>query len=262
MRVALIVVSGKSNVREVLLGEDTLIGRSPECRLKIASTEVSRKHCRIRLRGQQVLVCDLGSSNGTLLNGKALAPMTEVVAPPKARLSIGPLEFLVDYEPAASVSPQSTVTHDADGHTIVDRVANVPVSASTVGSVAAALGSARGAVTAPSEAAAHKSDEPQLTENTLFDLGLVPGEAAPALAAVIAEPTQEVSRAAIAGDLASGSKAKRQSTPAAKSPADDAVPPLETGKPAKEPSPPQILPEAKSENADFDQALQDFLKGL
>lgn len=53
----------------------TLVGRSPDCALMLESegTAISRKHAEIRVTGTHVSVRDLGSRNGTRLNGKELA---------------------------------------------------------------------------------------------------------------------------------------------------------------------------------------------
>jgi DNA-binding winged helix-turn-helix (wHTH) protein len=56
--------------REIALtpGEN-LIGRSTECQVSFGSSTISRHHARILLAEGQVLLEDLGSKNGTLLNG-------------------------------------------------------------------------------------------------------------------------------------------------------------------------------------------------
>jgi hypothetical protein len=51
------------------------IGRDPECELSLqgeASTAVSRRHARIELTAAGATLADVGSSNGTLLNGELL----------------------------------------------------------------------------------------------------------------------------------------------------------------------------------------------
>jgi pSer/pThr/pTyr-binding forkhead associated (FHA) protein len=52
----------------------TTLGRAPSCEIHLAGTErdqlISRQHCQFHLDGPNVHVCDLGSSNGTFLNGK------------------------------------------------------------------------------------------------------------------------------------------------------------------------------------------------
>ncbi|MBN1954753.1 MAG: FHA domain-containing protein [Anaerolineae bacterium] len=62
--------------QHLLAGESTTIGRAVENEIVIASKRVSRVHARIRRAGQQLLVEDLGSTNGTFLNGeRVLAPV-------------------------------------------------------------------------------------------------------------------------------------------------------------------------------------------
>ena len=49
---------------------DHVLGRDPSLALCIDSASVSRRHAQIRIRGGQVVVEDLGSKNGTFLNGQ------------------------------------------------------------------------------------------------------------------------------------------------------------------------------------------------
>jgi hypothetical protein len=54
----------------VVLGEKVLsIGRLPECNIVLADPNVSREHAEIRPRGTGFAVVDLGSTNGTRVNG-------------------------------------------------------------------------------------------------------------------------------------------------------------------------------------------------
>ncbi len=55
----------------VRLGE-TLIGRSPYCSIVLADARVSRQHTAIRLTAAGLCIEDLGSRNGTRVNGKLL----------------------------------------------------------------------------------------------------------------------------------------------------------------------------------------------
>jgi len=61
-----------AKTRALLLEGDNLIGRAPEARVRIDSTLVSRRHSRIVVTGESVTIEDLGSKNGTFLNGKLL----------------------------------------------------------------------------------------------------------------------------------------------------------------------------------------------
>ena len=47
-----------------------VIGRDPGCEFRVSSDGVSRRHARLELRKGRLLVTDLGSSNGTFVNGQ------------------------------------------------------------------------------------------------------------------------------------------------------------------------------------------------
>jgi hypothetical protein len=53
-----------------LTKERVVLGRSRECDIRVADLNVSRKHAEVRRSGDAYTVVDLGSTNGTLLNGK------------------------------------------------------------------------------------------------------------------------------------------------------------------------------------------------
>jgi ABC-type multidrug transport system ATPase subunit/pSer/pThr/pTyr-binding forkhead associated (FHA) protein len=55
-----------------LEGEDILIGREPNSTLQIDSPGVSRKHARLTFQNNQYVLEDLGSSNGTYVNGERI----------------------------------------------------------------------------------------------------------------------------------------------------------------------------------------------
>jgi Protein of unknown function (DUF3662)/FHA domain len=62
-----------------LLKERVVLGRSREADVRISDLNVSRKHAEVRQRGEEYVLVDLGSTNGTLLNGKRVdrAPLKE-----------------------------------------------------------------------------------------------------------------------------------------------------------------------------------------
>jgi DNA-binding winged helix-turn-helix (wHTH) protein len=53
----------------VLTPGENLLGRSTECQVSLGSSTVSRHHARIQLSEGRAMLEDLGSKNGTLLNG-------------------------------------------------------------------------------------------------------------------------------------------------------------------------------------------------
>jgi hypothetical protein len=56
--------------RRITVGSQSLVlGRLPECAVVLDDPNVSRRHAEIRRRGSDVYVVDLGSTNGTRVNG-------------------------------------------------------------------------------------------------------------------------------------------------------------------------------------------------
>ena len=53
-----------------LSAERVVLGRSRECDVRVADLNVSRRHAEVRDEGGDLVLVDLGSTNGTLLNGR------------------------------------------------------------------------------------------------------------------------------------------------------------------------------------------------
>ncbi len=106
MQALLRVIQKQANLQQIRLLPETVIGRSADCNLKIASTQVSRRHCRIVVNDVGVYVEDLCSANGTFLEGQRLLPNQLTLASPGAKLSIGPATFVVEYRPPVVLRPE------------------------------------------------------------------------------------------------------------------------------------------------------------
>jgi len=106
MQALLRVVQKQANVQQVRLLNETVIGRSVDCNLKIASTQVSRRHCRVVVNDLGVYIEDLCSSNGTYLDGKRLLPNQLTLAPAGSQLVIGPATFAVEYRNTGVTRPE------------------------------------------------------------------------------------------------------------------------------------------------------------
>ena len=72
------------------------LGRGKRCTLRIPSGEVSREHCRLYEADGYLMVEDLESVNGTLINGTEIED-AEVIRPGDL-LTVGPVTFEVQYE--------------------------------------------------------------------------------------------------------------------------------------------------------------------
>ncbi|HEX3964336.1 MAG TPA: FHA domain-containing protein [Trebonia sp.] len=79
--------------REPVLDIDVAAGRAAPLRISDDKGSVSRLHLRVSLIGWQVEVCDLGSSNGSVLYRqgapRTLAPLDAAVLDPGARVGVG-----------------------------------------------------------------------------------------------------------------------------------------------------------------------------
>jgi len=100
MKVQLIVVRGKPEGKVIpLAGPKFKIGRGETCHLRPNSEQVSREHAEFTIESSAVIVRDLGSRNGTLVNGKAL---TSEACQLKDHdlVQVGPLTFAVSIQDA------------------------------------------------------------------------------------------------------------------------------------------------------------------
>ena len=63
-------VSGAAFGKTFPIAKEMIIGRQHDCDIPIAAEEISRHHVRIKPGAEGLLVEDLGSANGTYINGK------------------------------------------------------------------------------------------------------------------------------------------------------------------------------------------------
>lgn len=67
---AIVADSGPEKGQVIAIKEKTLIGRALECDISILEPGLSRQHAELDLVDDELIIRDLGSSNGTYLNGK------------------------------------------------------------------------------------------------------------------------------------------------------------------------------------------------
>ena len=73
--------------------DKTTIGRTDDNTFQIAEPSVSGHHCELLLQGAQVLVRDVGSTNGTYINGERV---TESPLKPTQILRLGEVEMRLE----------------------------------------------------------------------------------------------------------------------------------------------------------------------
>src|SRR3954447_15141721 len=117
----LVIVQGRSVSNTIKLGEGvTTIGRHDECNLRIKSSQVSRKHCELFEKKGLLMVKDLGSSNGTLVNGKRIEGQS--VLEPGDELTIGGVKLRVAKVGEAVPAPK-VPSKAANDTAVVDAIA-------------------------------------------------------------------------------------------------------------------------------------------
>jgi pSer/pThr/pTyr-binding forkhead associated (FHA) protein len=96
----LVVLSvGMTGRTQELKVDKTTIGRVEDNTFQIAEPSVSSHHCEILLRGSDVVVHDLNSTNGTFINGEKVA---ESVIKPGQILRLGQIEMRLETDVPAS----------------------------------------------------------------------------------------------------------------------------------------------------------------
>jgi pSer/pThr/pTyr-binding forkhead associated (FHA) protein len=82
--------TGATRIR---IGGGETIGRDPECTVVLNDEEASRRHAVMRLEGEVMLIEDLGSRNGTFVNGTRISEPTAISV--GDRIKIGTCSFEV-----------------------------------------------------------------------------------------------------------------------------------------------------------------------
>lgn len=68
--------------------DGAVFGRGPQCHVVFHDVTVSKEHARLTVRGGRTFIEDLRSTNGTLVNGKAIDGPTALA--PGDRIALGP----------------------------------------------------------------------------------------------------------------------------------------------------------------------------
>ena len=82
--------------------ESMILGRRPSCDICLDFENISGKHCELRFFHGLWHIRDLGSTNGTTVNGLKIAVEHSVL--PDIEIGIAGRYFTIDYEPAGPAS--------------------------------------------------------------------------------------------------------------------------------------------------------------
>jgi len=97
-----ILTQGMAGRSHELKVDRTTIGRVDDNSFPIVEASVSSHHCEVLLRGNEVVIRDLNSTNGTFINGEKI---TESVLKPGQTLRLGQVELRLEAEGAPSTAP-------------------------------------------------------------------------------------------------------------------------------------------------------------
>ncbi len=121
MNVKLLVVHGRPKGKSLQFPHgEFIIGRGQECHVRPNSEWVSRQHCLLRVTDDTVHLRDLGSTNGTLVNGRRV--VADQLLRHGDQVQVGPLVFELQLEepPAAAPSQDESVRQDASHEVRLD----------------------------------------------------------------------------------------------------------------------------------------------
>jgi pSer/pThr/pTyr-binding forkhead associated (FHA) protein len=104
-------LTGRSHELKV---DKTTIGRLEDNSIHIPEQSVSSHHCEVLLKGSDIIVKDLDSTNGTYINGEKI---TEKVLKPGQILRLGNVEARLEVDGVPSASAPAGATPAAAGTT-------------------------------------------------------------------------------------------------------------------------------------------------
>lgn len=95
------------SVTHDLVEETYTIGRAPENLIRLEDISVSGRHAQIVVIAENCYLKDVGSTNGTLVNGQ---PVTEVQLRAGDRVRFGKVESVFEVDPASAAEPPPRLT--------------------------------------------------------------------------------------------------------------------------------------------------------
>ncbi len=117
----ILLLSGPQAGKRYEIHHELTLGRSPSCTVPLEDAKVSRRHVRIVVEDGDVKAVDLGSRNGTQVNGEKIE--NEVTLLPGDRLQVG--DSTAVFEPSAPASLSELSVAAETESTVVEEL--VPV---------------------------------------------------------------------------------------------------------------------------------------
>ena len=123
----LVISEGKEAGREFEFDQDSVvIGRTAECDVILYEAGVSRKHARILIEGGGIWIEDLGSSNGTRVNGETIKSKQSLKDGDS--ISMGPVSFSFKPMELEATAPGEEPAEEGGAHTRVVSISELKKS--------------------------------------------------------------------------------------------------------------------------------------
>ena len=190
---ALLLLSGPAaGLRREVTGE-VILGRSPSCDIPLEDSKVSRRHARIAIEEGTARVSDLGSRNGTIVNGEKIE--AEAVLLPGDRVQVGDTTVLFE-PPTRAALTEREEPGDLENQPVEELLPAVGPEASLYGAGVALL-------SATSEAMVLRRAAEELARGVSADkaAALLGGTEGLLTAAVVGAEHVEVPRSLVRGAL-------------------------------------------------------------
>ncbi len=115
----LIKVAGK---REIPLKAETVLGRQAECDVLLTEGHTSRRHAKLVLADDGAYLEDLGSANGTFINGSRITGRVRLASGDRLRFDVEEFDFRVaerSQAPAVAIDESKTMYRAPDSAAVV-----------------------------------------------------------------------------------------------------------------------------------------------
>ncbi len=104
-----------SKMKEFMIQEsEFIIGRNKECGVCVSEPSLSRQHLRVSVIHGKIMVADLGSSNGSFLDGKKMNPFQEIEFHPQSKVKLGTKETWLTLKVIENDLPKAQSSKSAD----------------------------------------------------------------------------------------------------------------------------------------------------
>jgi pSer/pThr/pTyr-binding forkhead associated (FHA) protein len=104
------LITGESDTAAHPITGEAVIGRGEQADLLLTDVTVSRRHASVRQDGHTVVVADLGSANGTYVNGRRVLDATRLEDGDVIRLGGAQVRVRVDGRDLEQPTPTEILT--------------------------------------------------------------------------------------------------------------------------------------------------------